>query len=166
MRHFAVSFLLLPLAAAWAEPVNPPLPAPNGIVLPMGYQNWRLIGVSERTENGTLRAILGNSIAIEAARTGNTRPWPNGSILAKLVWKERTHELFATAQVPGEFVHAEFMIKDAGKYSATGGWGFARWLGFEQKPYGADANFVQECMGCHIGAKESDYVFTRPIRLP
>lgn len=141
-------------------------PAPNGLKRPEGYQNWRLIGVSHRTENGTLRAILGNDVAITAAREGHTNPWPEGTVFAKIVWKERTHPKFATAIVPDALVHTEFMVKDSARYTATGGWGFGRWLGIEQRPYGTDANFAQECFGCHAGAKDSDWVFTTPVHLP
>ena len=143
-----------------------PPPAPNGIAMPEGYKDWRVIAVSHRTDNESLRVILGNDVAIEAARAGNTNPWPDGAIMAKLVFKDATHEAWEAATVPGKFVHAEFMIKDAGKFAETGGWGFARWLGQEQKPYGEDADFVQECFGCHTPVAENDYVFTKPIILP
>jgi Cytochrome P460 len=142
-------------------------PAPNGITLPQGYQDWRIIAVSHRTDNESLRAILGNDIAIKAARAGQTKPWPDGSILAKLVWKDAVHEGdWPDATVPGKFIHAEFMLKDEQKYAQTGGWGFARWLGEDQKPYGEDASFVQECFACHTPMKTRDYVFTRPAPLP
>jgi len=36
----------------------------------------------------------------------------------------------------------------------------------EQKPYGKDANFVQERLGCHTPVKDNDWVFTRPVKLP
>ena len=140
--------------------------APNGIRLPDSYKNWCLISSTHRTDNNTLRVILGNDIAVQAARSGQTNPWPDGSIMAKLVWKDATHEQWPTATISGAFVHAEFMIKDAKKYSATGGWGFARWLGMEQKPYGKDADFVQECYGCHTPMKHNDYVFTHPAITP
>jgi len=141
-------------------------PAPNGLELPRGYKNWRLIASSHRTDNNSLRVILGNDIAIAAARAGNTNPWPDGAILAKLVWKDAVHENWEAATVPGRFVHAEFMFKDAGKFKATGGWGFARWLGADEKPYGENADFVQECFGCHTPVEKNDYVFTKPIILP
>lgn len=150
---------------AWAEQSDV-APSPNGITIPQNYKDWRLIAVSQRPETGTLRAILGNDIAIEAGRAGNTKPWPDGSILAKLVVKQKNHPRFPTAQVPGEFVHAEFMIKDSVKYASTGGWGFARWLGEKQEPYGKDANFVQECVGCHTTVPNNDWVFTGPMKLP
>lgn len=141
-------------------------PAPNGINLPEGYKDWRVISVAHRTDNNTMRAIVGNDKAIEAVRKGQTNPWPDGAILGKLVWKAEIDANWAAAVVPAKFVHAEFMIKDEKKYSASLGWGFARWLGEEQKPYGKDAGFVQECIACHTPVKGNDYVFTRPAKLP
>ncbi|HUL13006.1 MAG TPA: cytochrome P460 family protein [Methylococcaceae bacterium] len=113
-----------------------------------------------------MRAILGNGIAIDAARQGKTNPWPEGTIPAKLHWKQKNSDTFPTAIVPGEFVHAEFMIEDSEKYAATGGWGIARWLGDRQQPYVKDAAFVQECIGCHTKVRSQDFVFTAPVKLP
>lgn len=144
----------------------PVRPAPNGIEMPEGFRDWRLIASSHRSDNNTMRVILGNDTAVQAARYNRTNPWPDGTILAKIVWKNRTHEKWSAATVPGEFVHYEFMIKDSKKYSGTGGWGFARWKGKNKKPYGEDASFVQECFGCHTPMKENDYVFTHPAELP
>ena len=141
-------------------------PAPNGIEIPQGYKDWRVIGVSHRTDNNTLRVILGNDEAIAAARAGQTNPWPDGAVLAKIVLKDASHAAWPAAQVPGKFVHAEFMLKDAARWPETGGWGYARWLGAEQKPYGKDANFVQECHGCHTPVMGNDFVFTHPIVFP
>ncbi len=141
-------------------------PAPNGIVLPEGYKDWRIVAPSHRTDNNTLRVILGNDAAIQAAREGKTNPWPDGAILAKLVWKDASLETWSAATVPGAFVHAEFMIKNAEQYAQTGGWGFARWLGTKQKPHGENASFVQGCFGCHTPVKDNDYVFTQPAILP
>ncbi len=172
MKHLKFALMLtvavsssVVLWVAHAEDTKP-APAPNGITLPSGYQDWRLIAVSHRTDNESLRAILGNDIAIAAAREGKTNPWPDGSILGKLVWKDGTHETWPAATVPDKFVHAEFMVKDATRFADTGGWGFARWLGNEQTPYGEDANFVQECFGCHVPVKDNDYVFTKPVMIP
>jgi hypothetical protein len=172
MINKAISLLVAALGIVAMLPAGPLLAAdpgaaaPNGIALPEGYRDWRVIGISHREDNRTLRIILGNDKAVAAARSGDLHPWPDGSILAKLVWKDVTHEAWAKATVPGEFVHAEFMVKDAGRYAATGGWGFARWTGREQMPYGKDADFVQECFGCHTPRKDNDYVFTHPVIIP
>jgi hypothetical protein len=58
------------------------------------------------------------------------------------------------------------MTKDSKRFKETGGWGYARWLGMEHKPYGKDANFVQECVDGHTPVKDRDWVFTHPIKLP
>ena len=141
-------------------------PTPNGIELPAGYKEWRVIATSHREDNKTIRVILGNDKAIEAARAGNTNPWPDGSILGKMVWKDAAHGKWEQATIPGKFVHAEFMIKDSKEYTETGGWGFARWKGLEQTPHGEDASFVTECFTCHMPVKDNDYVFTHPASMP
>ena len=162
-RHHTAGFLL---ALAFAGTVGAAEPAPNGISLPEGYKDWRLLSVHQRTDNNTIRAVLGNDVAIQAAHAGKTNPWPEGAVLAKMVWKNNKHEKWEAAIEPGAFVHAEFMIKNTEKYAATGGWGFARWLGQDQKLYGKDASFVQECFGCHTPVKDNDWVFTHPVKLP
>jgi hypothetical protein len=151
------------LAAQAADKADP---APNGIRLPADYADWRLIAPSYRTDKHHVRAIVGNDTAIKAARAGNTKPWPDGSILAKLVWKEQAHEQFPAALEAGPFVHVEIMVKDSKRYTETGGWGYARWVGNDLKPYGKDASFVQECHGCHTPVQDNDFVFTRPVKLP
>ena len=162
-HHRAISACALILAAGATFAADP---APNGITLPDGYKDWRIIASSQRTDNNTMRVILGNPQAVEAARGGQTAPWPDGAVMAKLVWKTTTLDKWPAASVPGDFVQAEFMVKDSKKYADTGGWGFARWLGQGQKPYGKDASFAQECFGCHQPVKDRDYVFTQPAALP
>ena len=166
MKSATISICLMLLAGMCPVSADTVSPAPNGLVLPQDYRDWRVIASSHRLDNNTLRVILGNDIAVEAAHSGNTLPWPDGAILGKLVWKDATHEAWDTAIVPGEFVHAEFMFKDSQRWPATGGWGFARWKGMNQQPYGENATFVQECFGCHTPVKDNDYVFTKPAQIP
>jgi len=137
----------------------------NGIAIPEGYKDFRLIGVSQRADDQTLRAILGNDIAIEAARAGKTNPWPNGTVFAKLGWKHKQSDKFPAATIPGDFTRADFMIKDDVKYASTGGWGWGRWIGTELKPTDKP-EFAQECVSCHNIVKDQDLVFTRPVKLP
>lgn len=154
-------FLQLPASLAIAD--SPVPAAPNGIELPAGYEDWGLISVSHRTDNNTLRVILGNEIAVAAARRPGKPGWPDGSILAKLVWKETSHIEWTAAAVPGAFVHAEFMVRDRQQYPFTGGWGFARWVGAAQIPFGDDEKFDRACFGCHQQVANTDYVFTQPV---
>jgi hypothetical protein len=140
--------------------------APNGIAYPTGWQDWAVIATSYRTDNETIRVILGNDIAVAAARSGATNPWPDGTILGKVVWKALDLPNWELAKAPGAFVHVEFMFKDARKYAATTGWGWARWKGLDQTPYGEDADFAQECIACHVPVAERDNVFADPASLP
>ncbi|GAB4273245.1 MAG: cytochrome P460 family protein [Methylomicrobium sp.] len=166
IHGYATAVICLTLGFNVAADTTQPASAPNGIEMPKNYRNWRVIGVAHRTDNNTLRSILGNDIAIKAARSGNTHPWPDGAILAKLVWKDREHPLWPAATVPGDVQHFEFMVKDSQKYSATQGWGYARWSGNELQPYGKNAEFAQECAACHSQAEKTDYVFTIPAKMP
>lgn len=140
--------------------------APNGIKFPSDYKEWKTISVSHRLDHHSLRSILGNDIAIKAAREGNINPWPKGAMLVKVVWKEKVDENWDQAMVPGEFAHVEVMHKDAEKYKETGGWGYARWVGKEYKPYGQDASVVNECVACHTPVQKNDWVFTHPAFFP
>lgn len=135
----------------------------HGIEYPDGWQTWATIAVSHRNDNGTLRVILGNDVAIEAARSGNVDPWPDGAILGKVVWKDTELENWQAATAPGEFVHAEFMFKDSAKYAESYGWGWARWLGSDQEPFDGG---MQVCIACHTPVKDRDWVFTDPAHFP
>ena len=147
-------------AAGHAKKAQPNL---DGIELPEKYKDWKVISASHRTDNKSMRIILGNDIAVKAARSKQTNPWPDGAILGKLVWKQTAEKNWPTAIAPDEFIHAEFMFKDSKKYKANGtGWGWARWLGLEQKPYGEN----QSCIACHTPVKGRDWVFTTPVTLP
>jgi hypothetical protein len=139
--------------------------APNGIGLYPDYMNWKVVAPSYREDKTHIRIITGNDIAVAALRAG-TKPLPDGSVLAKVAWKAEKLATFPVATVPGEFVQVEFMVKDAGKYKKTGGWGFARFVGKELKPYGKDAGFVGECFGCHTPVAGNDYLFTRIVTTP
>ncbi|MEW5769587.1 MAG: cytochrome P460 family protein [Pseudomonadota bacterium] len=168
LRPLLAAGLLLGIAmhpAAHAD-AGKAAPAPNGITLPADYADWRLVAPSYRTDKHHVRAILGNDKAIQAARSGRTKPWPDGAILAKVAWKEQAHERFPTALEAGAFSHVEIMVKDSKRFKDTDGWGYARWVGKELKPYGQDAGFVQECHGCHTPVADNDFVFTAPVALP
>jgi len=156
------SALLFILAAEGHAAGTAPAPS-HGIAYPEGWQNWAAVAVSHRTDNNTIRAILGNDIAVKAARSGKTNPWPDGAILGKVVWKDTQLKDWEEATAPGKFVHAEFMFKDSKKYNDTYGWGWARWVGLDQKPF---EKGMQVCTKCHNPVKSRDWVFTDPASLP
>jgi cytochrome P460 len=103
-----------------------------GIKLPPGYRDWRLISVAHEQGNlNDLRAILGNDVAIKAARDG-TLPYPDGTIIARLAWSydplAESEKAFGRHQsyVAGPPKNGvQFMVKDSTKFASTGGWRFA-----------------------------------------
>jgi hypothetical protein len=149
------ALLVIPVCSSAA---NVPV-SPNGIALYEGYRNWQMIAPSYREDKKHIRAILGNPVAMQAMRD-KVRPMPDGAVLAKIAWTVKKHPKFPVATEPDAFVQVEFMVKDAIKYKETGGWGYARFVGNDYKPYGKDASFVKECVGCHTPVKDNDYLFT------
>lgn len=162
VRLKAVMFAILGISIAGIASEHEVAPS-NGISYPAGWQAWSTIAVSHRNDNNTMRVILGNDVAVKAARAGQTNPWPDGAILGKVVWKDSTLENWPAATAPGEFVHAEFMFKDAEQYSDTYGWGWARWVGLEQAAFNEG---MQACISCHTPVKDRDWVFTDPALMP
>ena len=164
MKYFIRLVCVLLLFTSPGVPGSDRTPGPsNGIAYPEGWQNWATIGVSHRTDNNTIRVILGNDIAVRAARSGDTNPWPDGAIIGKIVWKDTGHKHWEAATAPGEFVHAEFMFKDSKHHSDTYNWGWARWVGMGQEPF---QQGQQVCISCHTPVRERDWVFTDPAKFP
>jgi hypothetical protein len=138
-------------------------PTANGIEFMPGYKDWKAISSTERFDNYTLRQVLGNDVAIKAIADKTINPWPDGTAFAKVAWLEQADGNGSIT--PGKFFQVEFMIRDSKKYASTLGWGFARWRGTELKPYGKDASFTSECVGCHAPLTGTNYVFTTPIQV-
>jgi hypothetical protein len=136
--------------------------APNGIAFLPDYKNWKTISSTERFDNHTMRQILGNDIAVKAIAENHINPWPDGTAFAKVAWFQQVDEKGLIR--PGAFFQVEFMIRDSKQYASTLGWGWARWRGADLKPYGKDAAFTNECVGCHKPLLNTNYVFTMPIR--
>ena len=134
------------------------------INIPEGYRDWRLIAVAhEEGMLNDLRAILGNDVAIKAARDG-APAYPDGSVIARLAWSyeplAESEKAFGHLQsfVGGPPKNGvQFMIKDTSKYAATGGWGFYQFDGGEPASEAAPG----ACFACHETVKGRDYVFNR-----
>jgi hypothetical protein len=133
----------------------------NGLPFDPNFESWKPLSTTDRGDNNTFRFILGNDVAVKAARTGTISPWPDGARFAKVTWQQ---EAGADGLVhPGKFVQVELMVKNARGYKDSEGWGWGRWRGLGLKPYGKDAHFVNECTGCHQPLRGNDYVYTMPM---
>jgi len=129
-----------------------------GVTIPEGYRQWELIAPAQEAEPlNELRAVLGNAVAVKAYREG-ALPFPDGTVLVKLAWKHVQSPEFEPASIPGAATTVQIMVKDSKKYTATGGWGFGRFIG--GKP--VDEAQHQTCFACHEArVKGHDFVFTR-----
>ena len=136
-------------------------PSPNGIAFLPEYKNWKMIDSTVRFDAYTLRAILGNDIAIKAIAENKTNPWPDGATFAKVGWLQQPDE-HGVIQA-GAFLKVGFMIKGKRKFASTAGWGWAEWEGAEHKPVGDGPGFAAACVTCHNPQRKSDYTFTLPI---
>ncbi|WP_214072568.1 heme-binding domain-containing protein [Mucilaginibacter sp. dw_454] len=142
-------------------PLNQLPVALNGINYMPDYKNWQVISTTDRFDNGTMRVIFANDIAVKAIQQNHIRPWPNGTILAKVAW-DQLEDKDGNIKT-GAFKQVEYMIKNDGKYAATKGWGFARFKTANLVPYGKTALFANECLNCHRPQKKEDFVFTQPV---
>jgi len=157
-----------PAAPAAPEPLPPGADTLNGLSLPTGLADWRVIGVVKVAgDPGTVRVIVGNDAAVEAARSGQTNPWPDGSMMGHLQWASRpSPSQGSTATVPGDFAAATVMVKNSTDYAADGGWAYGVWTTPELRPL-PDPQFDRNCVNCHTErVSDNDFVFTIPGALP
>jgi hypothetical protein len=127
-----------------------PTPAPNEMRVPPDLASWTPVEMSERWDNGTVRIILANAIALDAVKTDHRSPWPEGASLAKAAWKP------GDGANPSAFVQVELMAKRGDA------WEWARWVGGDLTPYGRDSSFDEECRRCHEPMRARDFVYTLP----
>jgi hypothetical protein len=138
---------------------------PNGLALSefKGYDAWQMIAPSQTDEG--LKAILGNAIMIKAYGEGfpaNGKSVPDGAMIAKIEWLKRSDTASPYAVlVPDKLKTVSFMVKDAKRFPATAGWGWAQFASDPAlnsfKPVGTGS----ACgYACHTGVKARDFVFT------
>jgi hypothetical protein len=168
-----VLVVLFSAAGLWAQD-RFTLVAPNGIAFSeiRGYEDWKVVAPSFRTDNNEVRMILANDVMIEYFRQGGPGTggsFPEGSMIVKAGYSAVKSTSFAAALVPGVLKRVEFILKDSTRFPATNGWGYARFVYDPAKeaftPYGKDAGFGQECYACHTIVKDQDFIFTKyPLR--
>src|SRR6516162_7095582 len=88
------------------------LKAPNGIAFSefRGYESWQNVAPSA-TDDG-IKAILANPVMIKAYKDGipgNGKPFPDGSMIAKIEWKkQQSAESPYSVAVPGALKSVSF----------------------------------------------------------
>ncbi|MBE9464447.1 heme-binding domain-containing protein [Dyadobacter subterraneus] len=135
----------------------------NGIRYFDDYKNWKVISSTNRFDNGTMRLIYGNDIAVKAIKEDKIKPWPNGAIIVKVVWNSQHEDKNGNIST-GNFNNVQMMIRDDKKFKATEGWGFARFSGLDLVPYGKTISFATSCINCHKLVPENGFVFDIPTK--
>ncbi|MDO9710506.1 cytochrome P460 family protein [Paracraurococcus lichenis] len=143
---------------------------PDGLSLAefRGYETWQYVAVSA-TEEG-LKVIAANPAMIEAYRAGvpgSGRPFPEGSMVAKIEWsRQASAESPYAVTVPGVLKSVSFIEKDTKRFPATAGWAYAQYA------YDAAADSFRPSVtgtacghACHTAVAAKDYIFTAyPMR--
>jgi len=141
------------------------LKSPSGIAFSdfRGYEDWA--AVSSARQDEILKVIVANPKMITAYKSGvpgNGQPFPEGSMIVKLQWKQKksTEAQFAV-DVPDVFTQAFVMEKDSKRFPKTGGWGYAVFnYDSVSAKFSADDKSLSDCgNACHTAVKAKDYIF-------
>jgi hypothetical protein len=141
------------------------LKSPSGIAFSdfRGYEDWSVVS-SARTDE-VLKVIVANPKMISAYKAGtpvNGQPFPDGSMIVKLQWKQKkSTEAPFVVEVPDVFSQAFVMEKDSKRFSKSGGWGYAVFnYDAASDQFTADAKSLSDCgFACHTPVKAKDYIF-------
>lgn len=155
------------------------LQVPGGLAFSeiRGYESWQVVGPSLTDGANVIRAIVANQVMIKAYQEGvpgNGKPFPDGSKIVKLEWRQKklTNPPFSAStpdRVPGDLIEVEFIVKDSKRFSDSHGWGYAMFdynaasgtfapaTLSSKPPVGHDA----KCgAACHTLAASKDFIFT------
>ncbi len=146
-------------SAAWL-PANDSEQRPS---YPEGFEKWAHIKSAMVTSahpahatEGGLHHIYGNGLAIEGYSTGR---FPDGAVVV--------YELLSTVEKDGVISEGprkrvDVMVKDAKRYTVTGGWGFNRFYpGGDREGALREASAALGCFACHKQSSGHDFVFSR-----
>lgn len=174
MSGTALAFSIASIAQQTTAPAQDKysLSVPGGLSFAefRGYESWQLVSISQ--DGPLVAAILANPVMIDAFRAGapgNGKPFPDGSMMAKVHWTPGASATFPAATVPHAQHDVDFMVRDSKRFADSGGWGYAVFehdaasntfrpgTTGDTPPQDNDA----KCgFACHTLVKNRDYVFT------
>jgi Cytochrome P460 len=141
------------------------LKSPSGIAFSdfRGYEDWAVVS-SARTDD-ILKVIVANPTMIKAFKAGapgNGQTFPEGSMIAKLQWKQKkSTEAPFVVYVPDVLTQDFVMEKDSKRFPKTGGWGYAVFnYDAASDQFTPDPKSLSDCgQSCHVAVKAKDYIF-------
>lgn len=149
---------LLGALVAWRSST---VQAPADVQYPEDYRSWThvksaFLGPAHEgfQTRGGFQHIYANVRAMEGYRT---RQFPEGSVVV-FDWLETqdTGRNF----VEGSRRQIDVMVKDSSRFSATGGWGFQRFVKDSRTERAAEPS-PRQCFTCHLNLKADGLVISR-----
>jgi hypothetical protein len=133
----------------------------GNIAYPADYRKWQhvktvIVGPQSQffKMGGGIHHVYANGKAMEGYATGK---FPDGAILVfDLLDTKETDGL----TVEGARQRIDVMVKDAQRFSASGGWGFERFLGDSETDRPLTEEHRGLCFSCHEQRKTHDFVFS------
>src|SRR5579872_5331872 len=141
------------------------LKSPSGIAFSdfKGYEDWSVVSSAHTDER--LKVIVANPTMIKAYKAGipgNGQPFPDGSMIAKLQWKQKkSTEAPFVMDVPDVFMEAFVIEKDSKRFPKSAGWGYAVFnYDAASDKFTPDPKSLSDCgQACHTAVKAKDYIF-------
>ena len=137
---------------------------------------WQMVTITYRVDVSEMRISYANDIAYKALKAG-TKNYPDGAKFAKIVLNTAGDPAFIDSMVPSTVNRYQFMVRDAKKYAATDGWGYAIFdttgvfshlvdeYKKQQPDFKLEFDMAEKCHACHTLVKDRNYIFSRPMRL-
>ena len=138
----------------------------SAVSYPDGYRGWFRVKtalVSERhpdfAQSGGFRHIYANPLAVAGYTDGN---FADGAAIV-VDWILAVEKNGAFSE--GERRRIDVMVKDRGRFAATGGWGFEQFRGDSRVDRMVQAPATQ-CYSCHSAKTTRDAVFSTMATAP
>ncbi len=139
----------------------PPASPPDPIPYPQGYRRWnhvktQLVGPQSVffAAGGGIHHIYANDKAMEGYRTGK---FGDGSIL---VFDLLETQESGGVTVEGARKRIDVMLRDARRFTTSGGWGFERFAGDSETGRPLTEEHRKLCFDCHEKRQAHDFVFS------
>ena len=126
------------------------------------WNDWHLVTVRFRKDNGEQRFIYANAIAWKAMQRGDS-VYPDGAMFGKMAFQSEDDPAFPNSVQPQSFTRLQLMRKDTRAYPASNGWGYAIVVGGHRPPYDSATSVVTACHACHMAVPERDFVFSSSL---
>jgi hypothetical protein len=131
----------------------------KGMVLPKDWDTYRHIGSLIVTDKDHplhgIHNFYMNKKGLAAFEKGGK--YPDGTVIVDAVY-----EIVESGGILNEGKRAFFpVMKKNSKMKETGGW---EWYAFSADGKMLDKDPKKDCLTCHEGAKDSDYVLSKPLK--